>query len=263
MSKQVLLEVRKLTKAFGGLKAVNEVSFAITEGTIHSLIGPNGAGKTTLFNLITGLYVPTSGDILFDGTNITGNAPEKLARLGISRSFQNLQICMRMTVLDNVMVGCHLALGDSLLQGMFRFGGASRKEKIAEQRAHTLMRFVGIDGFADVIAADAPFGILKRLEIARALATDPRLLLLDEPAAGLNQTEKVALETLIRDIAKSGITVIVVEHDMKMVMSLSDHIVVLVNGGKVADGNVSEVRSNPDVIAAYLGEPVERVPADA
>jgi branched-chain amino acid transport system ATP-binding protein len=248
---------------FGGLRAVNDVSFSIAEGAIHSLIGPNGAGKTTLFNLITGLYVPTSGEILFDGKNVAGTAPEKLARLGISRSFQNLQVCMRMTVMDNVMVGSHLALGDSILQGMFRFGGARRKDEAAEQEARRLMRFVGIDDFAGVMASDAPFGILKRLEIARAMATNPRLLLLDEPAAGLNQTEKVALETLIRDIAKSGTTVVVVEHDMKMVMSLSDHIVVLVNGAKVADGGVGEVRSNPDVIAAYLGVPVAKVTVDA
>lgn len=244
---------------FGGLKAVNDVSFSITEGSIHSLIGPNGAGKTTLFNLITGLYVPTSGAIRFDGKDITGLAPEKLARLGISRSFQNLQVCMRMTVLDNVMVGAHLALGDSLLQGMFRFGGAGRKAETETASAQALMRFVGIDDYADVIAVDAPFGVLKRLEIARAMAAKPRLMLLDEPAAGLNQTEKVALEALIRNIAKSGITVLVVEHDMKMVMSLSDHVVVLVNGAKAAEGNVDAVRSNPDVIAAYLGAPVAEV----
>jgi branched-chain amino acid transport system ATP-binding protein len=263
MSKQVLLEIRNLTKEFGGLRAVNDVSFTITEGAIHSLIGPNGAGKTTLFNLITGLYVPTSGDIRFAGVNIVGLAPEKLARLGISRSFQNLQVCMRMTVQDNILVGSHLALGDSILQGMFRFGGAGRKEEAERRKSHNLMRFVGIDDFADVVAADAPFGILKRLEIARALAGGPRLLLLDEPAAGLNQTEKLALEGLIREIAASGVTVLVVEHDMKMVMSLSDHIVVLVNGVKVAEGGVTEVRANPDVIAAYLGTPVQGEAADA
>jgi branched-chain amino acid transport system ATP-binding protein len=245
------------------LKAVSDVSFSIAPGSIHSLIGPNGAGKTTLFNLITGLYVPTSGEIRFDGLNVAGLAPEKLARLGISRSFQNLQVCMGMTVLDNVLVGSHLALGDSLLQGMFRFGAASRNEDSERRNAHALMRFVDIDDFADVMAADVPFGILKRLEVARALAAKPRLLLLDEPAAGLNQTEKVALETLIRDIAKSGITVIVVEHDMKMVMSLSDHIVVLVDGAKVAEGNAEQVRANPAVIAAYLGTPVAKAAVDA
>lgn len=257
MPKQTLLEIHNLTKQFGGLKAVNDVSFSITRGAIHSLIGPNGAGKTTLFNLVTGLYVPTSGAIRFDGKDITGLAPEKLARLGISRSFQNLQVCMRMTVRDNVMVGAHGALGDSLLQGMFRFGSAGRKDADETRNADSLMRFVGIEDFADVIAADAPFGVLKRLEIARAMAARPRLLLLDEPAAGLNQTERVALETLIRDIARSGITVLVVEHDMKMVMSLSDHVVVLVNGAKAAEGTANEVRSNPDVIAAYLGAPAQ------
>lgn len=251
-----------MTKQFGGLKAVNDVSFSITQGTIHSLIGPNGAGKTTLFNLVTGLYVPTSGAILFDGKDITGLAPEKLARLGISRSFQNLQVCMHMTVLDNVRVGAHGALGDSLLQGMFRLGSANRKEADETRNAGALMRFVGIEDFADVIAADAPFGVLKRLEIARAMAAKPRLLLLDEPAAGLNQTERVALEALIRDIAKSGITVLVVEHDMKLVMSLSDHVVVLVNGAKAAEGTANEVRSNPEVIAAYLGTPAQE-PAHA
>jgi branched-chain amino acid transport system ATP-binding protein len=263
VSKQALLEIRNLTKEFGGLKAVNDVSFSITEGAIHSLIGPNGAGKTTLFNLITGLYVPTSGEIRFAGVAITGQPPEKLARLGISRSFQNLQVCMGMTVQDNVLVGSHLTLGDSILQGMFRFGGAERKEEAERRKSQDLMRFVGIDGFADVMAADAPFGILKRLEIARALAARPRLLLLDEPAAGLNQTEKLALEVLIREIAASGTTVLVVEHDMKMVMSLSDHIVVLVNGAKVAEGGVAEVRANPAVIAAYLGTPVAKAAANA
>jgi branched-chain amino acid transport system ATP-binding protein len=263
VEKKKLLEVRSLTKVFGGLKAVDDVSFSIAEGSIHSLIGPNGAGKTTLFNLVTGLYVPSSGSINFGQVDITGRPPDKLAQLGISRTFQNLQVCMRMTLEDNVLVGAHVSLGDSILKGMFPFGRSVRDETKERTHAHALMRFVGIDSFAAMTAAEAPFGVLKRLEIARAMAARPRLLLLDEPAAGLNPTERVALETLIRGIAKMGVTILVIEHDMKMVMSLSDHIVVLANGRKIAEGSVAQVRSNPDVVVAYLGTTATEVSDNA
>jgi branched-chain amino acid transport system ATP-binding protein len=263
MTKTPLVEVRDISKSFGGVHAVNRVSLTVPEGGIHSLIGPNGAGKTTLFNVISGLYVPTSGNVMFRGASIKGIAPHKLAALGISRTFQNLQNFKHMTATENVMVGAHLRLNAGLLTGMFGLPSLRRAEAHAETEARRLIKFAGLEEFADHTAALMPFGALKRLEIARALMARPSLLLLDEPAAGLNQSEKLRLQTLIRSIADDGMTVLLVEHDMKMVMSISDRIVVLVNGRKLTEGTAVEVRAHPDVISVYLGCPVAKVDVDA
>lgn len=248
-----MLEIENLGKSFGGVKAVQDVSFSVKGGSIHSVIGPNGAGKTTLFNLISGVYVPTTGKILFGGADVSGMPPDGLARLGMSRTFQNLQVCMNMSAIDNVMVGAHLRLDHGLVGALLRIPSLRWSEKVCRQEAAELMRFVGVDRYLHMDASQMPYGALKRLEIARALAARPKLLLLDEPAAGLNHTETAEIEALVRRIADSGITVLLVEHDMKLVMNLSDHILVLDYGRKLAEGTAEQIRSNPDVISAYLG----------
>jgi len=248
-----MLAVNNLSKTFGGVKAVQGVSFVIKEGTIHSVIGPNGAGKTTLFNLITGVYEPTEGEIVFNGENVAGRAPNELARRGMSRTFQNLQICMNMSAIENVMVGAHLRLNQGMFAGMLRLPGLRRADVACRHEAAELMRFVGVGKYLASHASQMPYGALKRLEIARALAAKPKVLLLDEPAAGLNHTETAEIDALIQKVAESGVTVVLVEHDMKLVMNLSDHILVLDYGKKLAEGTAQEVRANPDVIAAYLG----------
>ena len=248
-----MLAVNNLSKTFGGVKAVQGVSFVIKEGTIHSVIGPNGAGKTTLFNLITGVYEPTEGEIVFNDENVAGRAPDELARRGMSRTFQNLQICMNMSAIENVMVGAHLRLNQGMFAGMLRLPGLRRADVACRDEAAELMRFVGVGKYLDSHASQMPYGALKRLEIARALAAKPKVLLLDEPAAGLNHTETAEIDALIQKVAESGVTVVLVEHDMKLVMNLSDHILVLDYGKKLAEGTAQEVRANPDVIAAYLG----------
>jgi branched-chain amino acid transport system ATP-binding protein len=248
-----MLQVTGLSKTFGGVKAVQDVSFTIREGTIHSVIGPNGAGKTTLFNLITGVYTPSAGQIVFNGDEVGGRTPDELARRHMSRTFQNLQVCMNMSAIANVMVGAHLRLNAGLFAGMLRLPALGRADAAARDEAAQLMDFVGVGKYLQAHASQMPYGALKRLEIARALAAKPQMLLLDEPAAGLNHTETGEIEALIRKVADSGVTVVLVEHDMKLVMNLSDHILVLDYGKKLAEGTSAEVRANPDVIAAYLG----------
>jgi branched-chain amino acid transport system ATP-binding protein len=248
-----MLSIHNLSKSFGGVHAVQDVSFSIKEGAIHSVIGPNGAGKTTLFNLITGVYTPSSGQIMLRGENVAGLAPDQLARRGMSRTFQNLQVCMNMTALDNVMVGAHLRLNQNLFAALLRLPSVRRLDARCRDEAAALMEFVGLTRHIDDEAGEMSYGALKRLEIARALAAHPKVLLLDEPAAGLNHTETGEIEALIRKVAQSGVTVVLVEHDMKLVMNLSDHILVLDYGKKLAEGTAAEVRANPDVVAAYLG----------
>ncbi|MFZ3289852.1 MAG: ABC transporter ATP-binding protein [Telluria sp.] len=248
-----MLEIQNLSKSFGGVHAVQDVSFKVKAGAIHSVIGPNGAGKTTLFNLITGVYTPSSGQILFNGENVAGMAPDQLARRGMSRTFQNLQVCMNMSAIDNVMVGAHLRLNQNLFASMLHLPGVRRADAARREEAAELMQFVGVGKYVGSDSGQMSYGALKRLEIARALAAKPRILLLDEPAAGLNHTETAEIEELIRKVAQSGVTVVLVEHDMKLVMNLSDHILVLDYGKKLAEGTAPEVRANPDVIAAYLG----------
>jgi len=248
-----LLRIESLSKEFGGVHAIEDLSFRVDPGTIHSIIGPNGAGKTTLFNLITGLYRPSSGRIWLDDRDVTGMRPSRLAALGMSRTFQNLQIFFNMTALENVMVGHHLHLEQGMMAAMLRLPGVARRDREARALALDMMEFVGLGRFRDAQAAEMPYGALKRLELARALAARPRLLLLDEPAAGLNATESREIDEVIKRISATGITVVLVEHDMKMVMGISDHILALDYGRRLAEGTPAEVRADPQVIAAYLG----------
>lgn len=248
-----LLSVASVSKTFDGVKAVQNVSFEVDRGIIYSVIGPNGAGKTTLFNLITGIYLPSEGDILIDGVSVAGKPPHELAALGVARTFQNLQICMNMDACENVMVGAHLRLDRNLLKAAIRFPALARRDREIKREAEELMRFVGLGDYVDARADGMPYGALKRLEIARALALKPRLLFLDEPAAGLNPRETLDVDGLVRKIADSGVTVVLVEHNMKMVMNLSDRILVMDYGKKLVEGTCDEIRHHPDVIAAYLG----------
>jgi len=248
-----LLEVCDLRKAFGGVVAVQNVSFSVERGIVYSVIGPNGAGKTSLFNLITGVYAPSAGEVRLDGERVTGFAPHQLARKGMARTFQNLQICMNMTAIENVMVGGHLTLDRNLVKAMLRFPSLRRDDAALRETAIELMNYVGLGAYIRSEASAMSYGALKRLEIARALAANPRILFLDEPAAGFNPKETAEVDELIRRIADNGVTVVLVEHDMKMVMNISDRILVLNYGKKLTEGSAHEVRSNPEVIAAYLG----------
>lgn len=249
-----LLEVRELEKHFGGLKAVSHLSFSVEENMIFSIIGPNGAGKTTLFNLLTNIYSPTSGSIFFDSKEITHLPPYRIARLGISRTFQNLQVFLNMNALENVMVGCHLRSKAGLISSSLRLPSVIEEEKKVRQMALEALDFCGLAHVAHSPASSLPYGILKKLEIARSLAAKPRLLLMDEPAAGLNDTETAELCQLIRQIRDSGITVLLVEHNMSLVMEISQQILVLNYGQLLAQGTPEEVQKNQEVIAAYLGE---------
>ncbi|HKM15265.1 MAG TPA: ABC transporter ATP-binding protein [Marinospirillum sp.] len=248
-----LIEVAGLDKTFGGVHAVEGLSFSVDAGQIYSVIGPNGAGKTTLFNLITGIYTPTKGEIKLNGEMVVGLEPNQLAERGMCRTFQQMQICMNMTALENVMLGRHLQLKSSFLTTMLRLPSLLKDEEDCRDHAVELMKFVGCGEYIETDASAMSYGALKRLEIARALASNPKVVLLDEPAAGLNGTETAALEELIKKIAAQGITVVLVEHDMKLVMGISDRLLVLNYGRKLAEGTPEEIRNNPDVIAAYLG----------
>ena len=250
---QMVLRTEDLVKKYRTRTVVNHVSINVKQGEIVGLLGPNGAGKTTSFNLITGVYKPTAGEIRLDGESIGGKSPDELARRGVARTFQNLQICMNMSAIENVMVGAHLRLDRNLIKAALRLPGLTRRDAELREEAFELMRFVGLEKYRDARADSMPYGALKRLEIARALAMKPRLIFLDEPAAGLNPKETIEVDHLVRKVADSGITVVLVEHDMKMVMNLSDRILVLDYGKKLAEGTGEEVRRNPDVIAAYLG----------
>jgi branched-chain amino acid transport system ATP-binding protein len=249
----VLLSAEGIGIAFGGLRALEEVGFAARTGEILAIIGPNGAGKTTLFNIVSGLYRAGSGRITLAGQDVTEAPPHRLAALGLSRTFQNLQVFFRMTTAENVMAGRHLREGSGLLPDLFRLSASRRANAATRAAALGLLEEVGLAAQADLPAGALPYGALKRLEIARALATEPRVLLLDEPAAGCNPVETEEIDRLIARVAARGVAVVLIEHDMKLVMRISRHVVVLNQGRVLAEGTPEEVRGNPEVVAAYLG----------
>jgi branched-chain amino acid transport system ATP-binding protein len=256
-SEQAILTVNHLTKQFGGVIAVNDVSFEVRKGEIFAVIGPNGAGKTTLFNMITGILPPSEGTIQFNGMNITGKKPYQIAQLGITRTFQNLEVFTNMSVVENVMTGAHIKMKTGFLQAGFRFPSVWKEEMMIFKKAIHCLEKVGISHLAYESAEILPYGNQRLLEIARAMASDPTIILLDEPMAGLNDEESRKLVEIILQLREEGITFIFVEHDMETVMSISDQIVVLDNGVKIGEGTPEEIYRNEAVVAAYLGEEEE------
>ena len=251
------LRVDDLRKSFGGVQALNGLSFTVDSGTIKAVIGPNGAGKTTLFNVISGVFPPNTGSIAFDGKSIEGKKAGEIARLGVSRTFQNVEVFGRMTVLENVMVGRHIQTRAGIISAGLKLPWMRKEERQIRDGARDYLKFVGLEHKAGELAGNLPLGEQKLLEIARALATEPKMLLLDEPAGGLNTRETEGLAALIHRILEGGITVVLVEHDMNLVMDISDEIVVMNFGEKIAEGKPKEIKNDPVVIEAYLGEEVD------
>ena len=249
-----ILEVKNISKRFGGLQAVKDVSFSVERGAIKAVIGPNGAGKTTLFNLLSGFLPPDSGSVVYQDRPIQGKRPDEIAHRGLSRTFQHIRLFARMTALENVMVGCHVRSRAGFLAGMLNLPATQREELAIRDRALEMMAFIGIEGLAQSEATSLSYGQQRSVEMARALASGPTMLLLDEPAAGLNMRETGDTAKLITRIRDLGITVLIVEHDMSLVMNISDEIIVLSYGEKIADDAPRSIQSNPEVVRVYLGE---------